>query len=63
MTATDYAVLIKVMQPVPDEYRLEEPTLRQMLTPQISSPRPSKRGALGWQIWHLEQATWCAWRR
>ena len=57
-TATDYAkFLIEVMQPKPpDEYRLEEPTLRQMLTPQIDFPAPVKaEWALGWQIWHLEQ--------
>lgn len=57
-TATDYAkFLIEVMQPKPpDEYRLEEPTRRQMLTPQIEVPAPVKaEWALGWQIWHLEQ--------
>jgi CubicO group peptidase (beta-lactamase class C family) len=57
-TATDYAkFLIEVMRPKPaDEYRLEEPTLRQMLTPQIEFPAPVKaEWALGWQIWHLEQ--------
>ncbi len=57
-TATDYAkFLIEVMQPKPpDDYRLQESTIREMLTPQIEVPAPVKASwALGWQIWHLDQ--------
>jgi len=59
-TATDYAkFVIEVMEPKPsDNYRLNERTRREMLTPQIAAAvSPIKMSwALGWQIWHLENA-------
>jgi CubicO group peptidase (beta-lactamase class C family) len=56
-TASDYAMfLIEVMQPKPaDDYRLREPTLREMLRPEVEAPSPIKTSwALGWQIWRLD---------
>jgi CubicO group peptidase (beta-lactamase class C family) len=56
-TAADYArFLIEVMQPRPDDYRLNEASLKEMLKPHIEVTGPIKASwALGWQILHLEQ--------
>ena len=56
-TAADYArFLIEVMQPRPDDYRLNEASLKEMLKPHIEAAGPIKASwALGWQILHLEQ--------
>ena len=60
-TASDYArFLIEVMQPGPvDDYRLNEASTKEMLTPQIDvegSPINAS-WALGWQLWKLDQGT------
>jgi CubicO group peptidase (beta-lactamase class C family) len=56
-TASDYArFLIEMMVTKPaDDYRLNEATRKEMLSPQIEAPSPIKTSwALGWQIWHLD---------
>ena len=56
-TAADYArFLVEVMQPRPDDYHLNEASLKEMLKPHIEVTGPIKASwALGWQILHLEQ--------
>ena len=59
-TATDYArFLIELMQPRPDDYRLNEASRNEMLKPQIDAAESPIRmsWALGWQIWHLDEGT------